>query len=212
MPSSEVNVRVNATPVRTFLCLSPHDPSREEGWGSSPSIHILSRPSQNCYLRLTATACTSLSPQLLPASLSTLNAANILRNSKIYADDTWDSLALRSCLITCFAAPPQPSGRPLPLPSHLQPQVHAPPYHSLLSFQLACLNGPIETALQVDGELLPNMKMRLLGASYHYILVDSVQIPWFSILPPHQRHSVFPSFPLLHMAWREHFLLTKALD
>lgn len=95
---------------------------------------------------------------------------------------------------------PQPSGRPLPLPSHLQPQVHAPPYHSLLSFQLACLKGPTETALQVDGELLPNTKMRLLGASY-YILVDSVQIPWFSTS---HRTSVILSFPpSLSSTWHE---------
>lgn len=118
--------------------------SHWEGDGIPPCLlYAVSRPSdaQSIWLHQPFTIAGANSPQC-PVAI-------ILKNSKVYADDTPSTQALRSVLTTSSAAHP--------LCHHMLDFVIASattnpctslPNHNPLSFQLAGFKSPIETALK----------------------------------------------------------------
>ena len=134
--------------------------------------------------------------------------AVIIGNSKVYADDTSNTLALRSFLTTSRGALQPPSHHILE--AAVTPAITGSclllSNRSLLSLQLAQLKSSIETALQVDEEILSTARAVFSPLGFHSL---------FTLLGPHVPTGVilfvFPSFLLIFMAQREIILLTEAL-
>ena len=134
--------------------------------------------------------------------------AVIIGNSKVYADDTSNTLALRSFLTTSRGALQPPSHHILE--AAVTPAITGSclllSNRSLLSLQLAQLKSSTETALQVDEEILSTARAVFSPLGFHSL---------FTLLGPHAPTGVilfvFPSFLLIFMAQREIILLTEAL-